>query len=102
VAFLTALLLAIFVVPTPWGIPLVAAGGLVEVAESLLLWRWSRRRRPAVGPETLVGAEGVVTRDGLVRVQGELWRAVAERPLVPGQRVRVEAVEGLTLRVREA
>jgi membrane protein implicated in regulation of membrane protease activity len=42
-----------------------------------------------------VGAEGVVRRDGLVAVTGELWRARAEdaSPLVPGERVRVVRVE---------
>jgi membrane protein implicated in regulation of membrane protease activity len=48
----------------------------------------------------LVGDEGVVRRDGLVFVNGELWRAhtVDDSPLVPGDRVRVEQVEdGLRL-----
>jgi membrane protein implicated in regulation of membrane protease activity len=36
-----------------------------------------------------------VRRDGLVLVNGELWRASssADLPLVPGERVRVEEVE---------
>jgi membrane-bound serine protease (ClpP class) len=102
VALVTALLLAIFVVSTPWSYLLVVAGGLVEVAESLLLVRWSRRRRVLAGPETMIGARGVAVAGGFVRVQGELWRADAPRPLEPGARVEVEAVDGLTLRVREA
>jgi membrane-bound serine protease (ClpP class) len=58
---------------------------------------WRVARRPAaVGVQELVGDEGVVRRDGLVLVNGELWRAhsVDESPLVPGERVRVEEVEG--------
>jgi membrane-bound serine protease (ClpP class) len=53
------------------------------------------RRPAAVGVHGLVGNEGVVRRDGLVAVNGELWRASTEgeEPLVPGQHVRVERVE---------
>jgi membrane-bound ClpP family serine protease len=44
----------------------------------------------------------VVRRDGFVLVAGELWRAepAVGEPLVPGERVVVEGVDGLTLRVR--
>jgi membrane-bound serine protease (ClpP class) len=58
------------------------------------------RRPAAVGVQGLVGDEGVVRRDGLVLVNGELWRARAadDSPLVAGDRVRVEQVEsGLQL-----
>ncbi len=53
------------------------------------------RRPAAVGAHGLLGQEGVVQRDGLVRVSGELWRAQAAdgSPLVPGKHVRVEKVE---------
>jgi membrane-bound serine protease (ClpP class) len=53
------------------------------------------RRPAAVGVHGLVGVEGVVRRDGTVAVMGELWRARAEdaSPLVPGERIRVVAVE---------
>jgi membrane-bound serine protease (ClpP class) len=54
------------------------------------------RRPAAVGVHELVGNEGVVRRDGLVLVNGELWRASTddERLLIPGEHVRVERVEG--------
>jgi membrane-bound ClpP family serine protease len=32
---------------------------------------------------------------------GERWRALAEAPVAPGERVTVTAVDGLTLRVRK-
>ncbi len=53
------------------------------------------RRPAAVGVHGLVGGEGVVRRDGLVSLNGELWRASSDDgvPLVPGERVRVEKVE---------
>jgi membrane-bound serine protease (ClpP class) len=62
------------------------------------------------GWEELLGAVGEVreTLDpvGLVFVEGALWRAeldesdVDRRPVERGSRVRVDSVDGLTLRVR--
>jgi membrane-bound serine protease (ClpP class) len=53
------------------------------------------RNPVTVGAQHLVGGEGVVRRDGLVFLNGELWRAHTddESPLVPGEHVRVERVE---------
>jgi membrane-bound serine protease (ClpP class) len=53
------------------------------------------RRPAAVGAQGLVGGEAVVRRDGLVSLNGELWRARTPdgSPLEPGERVRVERVE---------
>ena len=96
---LGAILLAIFVLPSPWGIVAVVAGGLIDVAESLALLRWSRRRRAATGVETLVGRTAVVSSPTQVRVAGELWEAVSDVHLVPGESVQVTGVDGLTLRV---
>jgi membrane-bound serine protease (ClpP class) len=61
-----------------------------------------RRTPPSVGPQEIVGMEGVVREGGLVYVNGELWQTDAAEPLQPGERVRVEGVEGLRLRVRQA
>ena len=53
-ALLGAILLAIFVLPPAWRVPVVAAGGAIEVGESFF-WIWlSKRRRPSVGVERLV------------------------------------------------
>jgi membrane-bound serine protease (ClpP class) len=63
------------------------------------------RRRPVeVGVNTVVGAHGVVRRDGLVFVNGELWRARAEtgETLRTGDAIEVEGVDGLELVVRHA
>jgi membrane protein implicated in regulation of membrane protease activity len=96
---LGAILLAIFVLPSPWGLVAVAAGGVLDVAESLVLLRWSRRRRAVTGAEALVGQTAVVSTATQVRVAGELWEARSDEELVPGQEVEVTGVEGLTLRV---
>jgi membrane-bound serine protease (ClpP class) len=61
-----------------------------------------RRLPPAVGTTHLYGSEGVVRRNGMVFVNGELWRAHTAdgTPLVTGERVRVERIEeGLRLLV---
>jgi membrane protein implicated in regulation of membrane protease activity len=76
----------------------IGGGGLIELAEAYGWWRWTHRRSPSVGVEALIGREAVVGEDGWVRVQGELWR---QRGGEPGRRVRVRAVDGLTLVVEE-
>ena len=96
---LGAILLAIFVLPSPWGLVAVAAGGLLDVAESLFVLRWSRRRRAVTGVEALIGKRAVVSTPTQVRVAGELWEARSDRPLRPGDEVVVRAVDGLTLLV---
>jgi membrane-bound serine protease (ClpP class) len=73
-----------------------------------LLWAFAltkavqvRRRPVAVGPIRVLGAEGVVRTPGQVFVGGELWHAhrADGHALVPGDHVRVEAVDGLELTV---
>lgn len=105
-ALIGAILLAIFVLPPAWRIPVVLAGGAIEVGESLF-WIWlSKRRRPSVGVETLVGARAIVVTPcrplGQVRVQGELWQACCDEGADPGDEVTVERVDGLLLLVSRA
>jgi membrane-bound serine protease (ClpP class) len=76
----------------------VVLGGLWAFAISKALT--VRRRAPRLGAEEIVGMEGVMRRDGLVFVRGELWRAASDRPLREGEQVQVEALDGLSLRVR--
>ena len=61
-----------------------------------------RRRPVTVGPQRVLGAEGVVRAPGQVYVMGELWHAHRGdgRELVPGEHVEVELVDGLELTVR--
>lgn len=96
-----ALLLAVFVLPSPWGLVAVVAGAVFEIAETgLFLW-WSKRRRASVGVETLVGKRGVavgeLSPEGQVKVDGEIWRARSDARCEPGAPVVVRSVEGLTL-----
>ena len=67
----------------------------------------ARRGKVYTGYEELIGAEGDVRVPvdpvGQVFVHGALWRAERAddgEPIPTGARVRVEEVEGLTLRVR--
>jgi membrane-bound serine protease (ClpP class) len=61
-----------------------------------------RRRPVTVGPNRVVGEDGVVRAPGQVFVAGELWRAHRDDggELRPGDRVRVVSVDGLELTVR--
>ena len=64
---------------------------------------WQIRRQPVeVGPQAIAGAVGEVRQNGLVFVNGELWQARAANgeQLRPGERVRVESLDGLVLTVR--
>jgi membrane-bound serine protease (ClpP class) len=63
------------------------------------------RKRPVVsGMEEMIGAAGEALEDfdgaGRVRVHSELWNARSETPLRRGDRVRVVALDGLSLIVR--
>jgi len=66
----------------------------------------SRRRPVVTGKEGLLGAEGETVawdgEEGRVRVNGEIWRARAPRPLQPGARIKVINREGLVLVVEPA
>jgi len=59
----------------------------------------ARRMPVTVGPQEIVGMEGVVREGGLVFVRGELWRARSRETLTPGERVQVDGLDGLTLSV---
>ncbi len=102
-ALIAAIFLAVFVVPRPWGAAVVAGGLLVEIGEAAFWVRISQRRRAQVGAEALVGAIAEVVvpchPDGSVRVAGELWRARCDGGADSGERVRIRALDGLTLLV---
>ena len=61
----------------------------------------ARRRPVLMGPQTMLGASGVVREDGVVLVRGELWHAHADdgSGLYAGEEVEVRALDGLELTV---
>jgi membrane-bound serine protease (ClpP class) len=64
---------------------------------------WQVRHKPvSVAPELIAGSVGEVRRNGLVFVNGELWeaRSAGGEQLQPGEKVRVESLDGLVLTVR--
>ena len=70
----------------------------------LELFGWSRttkRHRKAVGAETLIGREAVVSEAcrpvGQVRLDGEIWEARCAAGASTGDRVRVTGRQRLTL-----
>jgi membrane-bound serine protease (ClpP class) len=63
-----------------------------------------RKLKPVTGHDEMVGSLGIVRKtldpQGQVFVHGELWAAESEGDPIPaGSQVRVESVDGLTLRV---
>lgn len=86
--------------------PLVAALALGSAAFLVFVvgMALKARRRPVVtGREEMIGAEGEMLEDaqgeGMARVHSEIWKVRAAAPLRAGQRVRVIAMDGLTLDV---
>jgi len=78
------------------------AFGLITTLLVRLAWR-ARQNKVLNGPEALVGEVGVAQQEiapqGQILVHGELWLARAVSPVGTGERVRVRAVDGLTLLV---
>ena len=63
------------------------------------------RRRPVTGREEMVrhGGDrqnGAGTPQGQLAVHGELWQAVSDLPLQPGEEAEVTGIEGLRLSVK--
>jgi membrane-bound ClpP family serine protease len=103
VIFLAGVLLAVFVVPDAWDVPVVIGFGILEITETTFWWRRSRRAAPKVGAETLIGALGMAVTDcrplGTVRIRGEVWQARSHPGVAAGEPVRVHGRERLTLLV---
>jgi membrane protein implicated in regulation of membrane protease activity len=99
------LLVVLFSVAPPWSVVLILVGCALEAVEIVLLRRWSkridRRTKPTTGVEAMVGEAAEVVEpcqpDGMVQLNGELWEARCEAGAEKGEKVRVEAVDGLTL-----
>jgi len=103
---LGAVIVALFVVPAPWGILLVAGAVMGEIGEKAFWFRSTMRIPLAVGKEALIGLPAQVLApcqpNGTVRLRGERWKAQCPKGARRGEAVIVEAVEQLTLLVRPA
>jgi len=99
--FIAAILLAIFVLPSPWGLIAIVLSGIWETGQTFATIRWSQRRRAHIGAEALVGATARVVERcdpaGKVAVNGEIWNARCENGAEHGESVQVRGLQGLTL-----
>lgn len=81
----------------------VLVGGFFVVVATLAFRAY--RTKPRSGAEGLIGEVGVVKErldpEGLIFVHGEYWRAVASEPIEEGERVQVEGMDGLLLKVKK-
>ena len=88
-------------------IPIAVAAGILVVFLGRLGLQ-AQRRKTVTGAEGLIGEHGRTLteigpdRAGQITVHGEIWRATSRQSLVPATRVRVVAIEGLTLSVEPA
>lgn len=80
---------------------------LTTIFFSLTVWLALKayRRKPATGPEGLIGLRGEARTDihqkGMVFVHGELWEASSDEDIKAKDEIVVEAIEGLRLKVRK-
>ena len=90
-------------------IPLI--GGTALVAAGFMLWilrKFStlRHRQVVSGAEYMIGRSGTVIEDfsgrGRVEIDGESWLADTAEPLSAGQKIRVDAIDKLVLKVEPA
>lgn len=88
-------------------IVIVAAYVAFEILEHLVIPLLAkifyREKRPLLGPEGMIGKTGRVMKwigkAGKVEVGAEIWNAFSENSLSPGDRVVVEEVNGINLKV---
>ena len=74
----------------------------LNVLLALIVFR-AMKKKPVTGKEGMIGEQGVVIstsdKEGTVLVHGEIWQAESEEILHKGEKVIVQKVEGLKLRV---
>ena len=96
-----AVLLAITVVPTPWGIVLVVSAIAWEIAEIAFWLRYNSRIPIVVGREAMIGLPVTVITPcqprGRVQLRGERWNARCAAGAGVGETLVIEAVEQITL-----
>jgi membrane protein implicated in regulation of membrane protease activity len=103
ISLIIAILLAYFVLPSPWGLVAVLCACVLEIFEVTWGLRLARKRS-SIGSHTLIGRQAVVVRAldpvGQVTIDGERWKARCPTGAAVGARVVIERIDGLTLEVR--
>jgi membrane-bound serine protease (ClpP class) len=81
----------------------IATGGGIVMLLMVTYFARSRRQPVTTGSEQLLREHPVAladfTREGQVRIYGEIWNAISTSPVKAGERLRVIRVDGLTLHV---
>ena len=102
--FLAVILLLLL--PTPWNVIGFIVVLPIWVLELMAWNRTVKHRRKAVGAQTLIGKDAVVSMPcrpvGQVRLDGEIWEARCDAGASQGDRVWVIGRDGLTLVVEAA
>ena len=107
------LMLPLLALPVFWLLPLSVATPVylvIAATSGVIYWLIVRAmaRRPAVGVETMIGAQAkVISVTGsephsryIVRTHGELWTARSQSNLVAGENVTITALNGMTLDIK--
>lgn len=91
----------LLLLPSPWNVVAFLVLLPIWVLELFAWNRTTRRHKKAVGAETLIGREAVVSEPcrpvGQVRLDGEIWEARCEAGASTGDRVRITGRQRLTL-----
>ena len=108
VAFVVGALMLVDTDVPGFGVPLTLIGTLAVVTVGFVVFvaqmAVRARRRPVVsGVASLVGADGEMlddaTETGWASIRGETWQVTTAAHVARGQKVRVVAVDGVSLRV---
>jgi len=88
-------------------LPIIAALTIVSCLFLMLLLHMviqSRKQATVSGIGTLIGLHAVVVddfnEDGMVKIEGELWKACTQTPLCKGDSVTIHSINGLQLLVK--
>lgn len=85
-------------------VPVVALSALLFIITVSLAMR-VYREKPDTGREGMLGLEGEaktdIHRTGQAFVHGEYWNAWSDEPIRKGDRVRVESIDGLRVKVKK-
>ena len=88
-------------------IPIIATFAVASAGFFLVILRMAvsiHRKKAVSGAEELIDSLAEALEDfeheGRIRLHGETWRALSTAPVKQGQRVRVTALDGLTLKIK--
>ena len=85
-------------------IPVVIFTALFIIAAASFVVK-AHKRQPVTGAEGIVGEVGIAASDisteGIVKVHGEIWKAIALQPISRGTKIIVKSVERMQLTVEE-